>query len=323
MVINQSVMVLGLSLAFICGVLWHVWKLSNQRGWVVANAWGSDRDEMPMYATRAVTLGASGLLLILAGVEIFLCVFTLLVAVGGGLAYYYRWNEENSITSVREVVTFCRDYAVVLSAIFLIRNFAVQHYQVPTGSLEPTVKPGDFILVNQFAYGWHLPIFNTKLLSYGEPKRGDIVVFRYPEDPYKIIYVKRCVGLPGDHIEYHDKKLTINGQSVDQEYVGSENIGFLTDPSYESRRTEFFPGVTHDILVRDGDYSPEKDDVDLVVPEGHYFMLGDNRDNSYDSRFWGPVAEKYIVGQAMMILLSWDWGVQSYLPTFSRSGLWL
>ena len=96
---------------------------------------------MPMYATRAVTLGASGLLLILAGVEIFLCVFTLLVAVGGGLAYYYRWNEENSITSVREVVTFCRDYAVVLSAIFLIRNFAVQHYQVPTGSLEPTVKP--------------------------------------------------------------------------------------------------------------------------------------------------------------------------------------
>ena len=318
---EQNWLIWALSLSMTSGVLWYVLVWFKQRRLVVGL--GLDDEIVDIYATRALAFGASGLLLVLAGVEVFLCLFTLLVAFGGMISYYYRLGEQDTFAPIREVFSFCREYAVVLTVIFVVRNFVVQHYQVPTGSLEPTVRPGDFILVNQFAYGWHLPIFNTKLIPYDEPKRGDIVVFRYPEDPYKIIYVKRCIGLPGDHIVYHNKTLTINGQAVEQKYLGAKNVGFLSDPQYESRRTEYFPGVTHDILVRDGDYAYDKDEVDLIVPPGHYFMLGDNRDNSYDSRFWGPVAEKYIVGKAMLILLSWDWGTSSYLPTFSRSGLWL
>ena len=320
----QDLIIVGLFLAVMLGGLWHVLVYGSSRQWLVAGRLPVENNDLTTYATRGVSLGLSGLLLMLAGVEIFLCVFTIVVAAGGAWVYYAQIDEESTSGSWREVVGFCKEYALILTAIFLVRNFLVQHYQVPTGSLEPTVRPGDFILVNQFAYGWHVPIVNTKLLSYGDPQRGDVVVFRYPPDPYKLIYVKRCVGVPGDHVVYRNKRLTINGEEVKQDYLGPDSAEFSeTIDGWLSRRKEYFPGVTHDILVRDGDYSYPKDEVDIVVPEGAYYMMGDNRDNSLDSRFWGVVEEKYIMGKAMMILLSWDWGVKSYWPNFSRSGFWL
>ena len=317
----QGYIILGLFLAVMLGLFCHALLWCGQRQWLLIGGWQIEEAELQKQATRAVSVGLSGLLLLLAGVEIFLLVFTLWVAAGGLWAYCWQVQEDSVSPVWREVVTFFKEYAVILTVIFFVRNFVVQHYQVPTGSLEPTVRPGDFILVNQFAYGVHLPIINTKLIANGDPQRGDIVVFRYPLDPYHLIYVKRCVGVPGDHIVYRDKRLTVNGEAVKQDYLGPDTADFSAGmDAWLSRRREHFPGAEHDILVRDGDYSPEKDEVDMVVPEGRYFMLGDNRDNSYDSRFWGPVEEKYIVGKAWMILLSWDWGVKSYLPNFSRSG---
>ena len=187
----------------------------------------------------------------------------------------------------------------------MIRNFCVQHYRVPTGSLEPTVRPGDFLLVNQFSYGWHLPIVNTKIANYGDPKRGDIALFRYPNDPYRVIYVKRVVGLPGDRIEYKNKQLKINGELVPQEYIGLEKEYGSGCYEWLSKRKEYLPGKEHDIFVRSG-FSMDDFEVDLVVPEGSYYMMGDNRDNSLDSRFFGPVDEKFLLGKVMYVLLSWD-----------------
>ena len=322
MFLDQSMWLVLLPVAMLLGMLWHALAVSAHYGWVGGAVFADTR--MRKYASRAISLSACGLLLILAGVEIFLCVFTILVALAGLACYVWKIDEDAVHIAWQEMVSFCREYAGILLVIFLVRNFLAQHYQVPTGSLEPTVRPGDFILVNQYAYGWHLPVVNTKLLSYGDPQRGDIVVFRYPPDPYKLIYVKRCVGVPGDHVVYKDKRLTINGEEVKQIYLGPDTANFSdTIDGWLSRRKELFPGATHDILVRDGDYDYEKDFVDFVVPEGNYFMMGDNRDNSLDSRFWGPVDERYIVGKATMILLSWDWGVRSYFPNFERSGSWL
>lgn len=258
-------------------------------------------------------VGGLGLGVMLMGVELFLVVFTVGCCL---ISYSYRClypkqlkKTETADSFLGDIVSFCHEYATFLLIVFVIRNFFFQHYRVPTGSLEPTVRPGDFLLVNQFSYGWHLPIINTKIANYGEPKRGDIALFRYPNDPYRVIYVKRVVGLPGDRIEYRNKQLKINGHSVPQEYIGlSQELG---SGRYEwlSKRKEYLPGKPHDILVRSG-FGFDEFEVDLVVPEGSYYMMGDNRDHSLDSRVFGPVDQKYLLGKVMFVLFSWDgWSV--------------
>ena len=264
-------------------------------------------------------MGALGLAILLLGVELFLALFTIVACV---IAYVYRFAYPEKLKSQMETdgfladtITFCHEYATFLLVVFVIRNFCVQHYRVPTGSLEPTVRPGDFLLVNQFSYGWHLPIINTKIANYGDPKRGDIALFRYPNDPYRVIYVKRVVGLPGDRIEYRNKQLKINGQMIPQEYLGFEPELGSGQRELLSKRKEFLPGKTHDILVRTGALAPDFD-IDLVVPKGSYYMMGDNRDNSMDSRYFGPVEEKFLLGRVMYILLSWN----GWYPDWSRIG---
>ena len=254
-------------------------------------------------------VGGLGLSVMFLGVELFLVVFTIVCC---AIAYTFRFaypdrlkalGSQNSFLS--DIVSFCQEYATFLLVVFVIRNFCIQHYRVPTGSLEPTVRPGDFLLVNQFSYGWHLPIVNTKIANYGDPKRGDIALFRYPNDPYRVIYVKRVVGLPGDRIEYKNKQLKINGELVPQEYIGLEKEYGSGRYEWLSKRKEYLPGKEHDIFVRSG-FSMDDFEVDLVVPEGSYYMMGDNRDNSLDSRFFGPVDEKFLLGKVMYVLLSWD-----------------
>lgn len=264
-------------------------------------------------------VGGLGLGVLLLGVELFLLVFTVGCC---AIACYHRFfvqahfdergQEEGFWT---DTISFCREYATFLLLVFVIRNFAFQHYRVPTGSLEPTVRPGDFLLVNQFSYGWHLPIINTKIADYGEPKRGDIALFRLPSDPYRVIYVKRVVGLPGDHIEYKNKQLKINGELVLQEYIGLEQEFGSGHQEWMSKRKEFLPGKSHNILVKGG-FGFDDVEVDLVVPEDAYFMMGDNRDLSLDSRFFGPVDKKYLLGKVMFLLLSWD----GWYPDWSRIG---
>jgi len=210
------------------------------------------------------------------------------------------------------------DYAVsffpVLLIILLIRSFLIQPYRVPSGSLEPTILPGDFILVNQFAYGLRLPVINTKIWPIGEPKEGDIALFRYPVD-LSTILVKRVIGVPGDHIVYQNKQLTINGKLAKQEGNGTsidaEDNGAV-DRIYEKLPN----GMRHEIFVRSNFYS--SDDFDIKVPPGVYFMMGDNRDKSNDSRYWGFVPEENLIGKAMVIWMSWD--KEKNMVRFKRIG---
>lgn len=201
------------------------------------------------------------------------------------------------------VIEYARSFFPVLLLVWVIRSFVVQPYRVPTGSLEPTILPGDFIVVTQFSYGIRLPVLNTKIISVSEPKRGDIALFRWPVNP-RVVFVKRVVGLPGDHVVYNHKTLYINGVKMEQKMLGKsfdiepgQNI-----PAY--LKMENLDGVQHPILLQI--QGGENIDCDLMVPEGHYFMVGDNRDDSDDSRSWGFVPEQNLVGKAQFVWMSWD-----------------
>ena len=203
------------------------------------------------------------------------------------------------------IVEYARSFFPMLFLVWAIRSFLIQPYRVPTGSLEPTVLPGDFIVVNQFAYGLRLPVLNTKFFNLGEPQRGDIALFRYPKDP-STIFVKRVIGLPGDHVVYQNKVLTINGQRMQQIPLGMDldvEGRFFTPVQV---RIEQLGKVSHKIFIRPG--SKEWEKIDVVVPMDAYFMMGDNRDGSSDSREWGFVPEKNLVGKAFGVWMSWDAG---------------
>jgi signal peptidase I len=206
------------------------------------------------------------------------------------------------------VTEYARSFFPVLLLILLFRSFIAEPFKIPSGSMMPTLLVGDFILVNKFAYGLRLPVLNTKILPVGEPKRGDVFVFRYPENP-KEDYIKRVIGLPGDEITYRNKTLFINGKEISENYLGP-----YTGPSEPSNRMagaqvklEQLDGVDHRIMelpqLQIGHEGTWK------VPDGYYFAMGDNRDNSLDSRFWGFVPEANLVGKALIIWMNWDDGI--------------
>ncbi len=200
-------------------------------------------------------------------------------------------------------IEYCKSFFPVILAVLLLRSFLVEPFRIPSGSMMPTLLVGDFILVNKYDYGIRLPVLNTKIIDIGEPKRGDVVVFRYPKDP-SVDYIKRVVGLPGDRIGYYNKILHINGKPVAQVpagvYVGK---GSGVSMSGAGERQEQLGDVQHQILVMprtpglEGEY---------VVPDNEYFVMGDNRDNSNDSRYWGTVPEQNLVGKAFRIWMNWD-----------------
>ena len=216
------------------------------------------------------------------------------------------------------IVDYARSFFPVLLLVWVIRSFIAQPYRVPTGSLEPTVLPGDFMVVSQFSYGIRLPVINTKIIEVGEPKRGDIALFRWPVNP-SVIFVKRVIGLPGDHVVYKQKTLYINGAKMEQKLVGDSfdfepGSGGYKYPAYE--KTENLMGIHHSILIRE--HGNENMETDVIVPPGHYFMMGDNRDDSDDSRVWGFVPEGNLVGKAQLIWLSWD--SDAHMPRWNRIG---
>jgi signal peptidase I len=200
---------------------------------------------------------------------------------------------------------YARSFFPVLLFVLIVRSFVLQPFRVTTGSLEPTVIPGDFLVVNMFKYGLRLPVWHTKIMKISEPKRGDIMLFRWPKDERQD-FVKRVIGVPGDHISYINKVFYINGTEAKQTLVANatdtDDSGAISWPVkvYE----EDLGGVKHKIYIRTD--RPAEDFKDLVVPEGHYLMIGDNRDNSNDSRYWGFVPEKNIIGKALYVWLSWD-----------------
>lgn len=206
-------------------------------------------------------------------------------------------------------VDLSRSLFPVILAVLVIRSFIVEPFRIPSGSMIPTLLPGDFILVNKFSYGLRLPVVHTLVFGDGQPHRGDVVVFRYPKDPAQD-YIKRIVGLPGDSIRYEQKTLYVNGNPVSQDLIGR----YPPDPAAVVR-VEHLGGVNHKILLyddtRDGSFSYQ-------VPPDEYFAMGDNRDRSSDSRYWGPVPSNNLVGKAFLIWMSWDW--QDNTISWSRIG---
>ncbi len=202
------------------------------------------------------------------------------------------------------LVEYARSFFPIVLIVLLLRSFLVEPFRIPSGSMMPTLLIGDFILVNKLAYGIRLPVLNTKIVELDEPKRGDIVVFRYPEDP-TVDYIKRVVGLPGDKIGYYNKTVFINGQSVIKKKIESyQGVGQGRNMTGADHFSEKIDSVSHSILTIK--QKPQEDGV-FVVPPGQYFMMGDNRDNSNDSRYWGTVPEANLVGKAFFIWMNWDW----------------
>ena len=204
------------------------------------------------------------------------------------------------------IVEYARSFFPVFLAVFIIRSFVIEPFRIPSGSMMPTLLIGDFIAVNKFSYGIRLPLSNRKVLDLGEPKRGDVVVFRYPVDG-ETIFIKRIVGLPGDRLRYdREKRLHIDGvetgRSAPTIYEGAGSGSHMTGAR---RRLEALGEHTHAVLYRPGQPTVEGE---WVVPEGQYFVLGDNRDKSHDSRFWGFVPEENLIGPASVVWMNWDWG---------------
>jgi signal peptidase I len=217
------------------------------------------------------------------------------------------------------LVEMAKSFFPVILIVFLLRSFLYEPFKIPSGSMVPTLLVGDFILVNKFTYGVRLPVLNKKVVDMNAPKRGEVMVFRYPEDPSKD-FIKRIVGIPGDKITYQDKRLTINGQSI-----ATEKTGSLTelDERMNMRQFDVFKeklsDKSHDMMV-DNNWPamlpsvrqfPNKNNcaynetgVTCTVPVGHYFMMGDSRDNSDDSRYWGFVPEENIVGKAVLVWMN-------------------
>lgn len=212
-------------------------------------------------------------------------------------------NDNSSSSNEPVVVEYAKSFFPVLLIVFLLRGFIVEPFRIPSGSMIPSLYIGDFILVNKFAYGLKMPVFNKVLFEVDKPKRGDVAVFKYPRDP-SVDYIKRVIGVPGDHIAYYKKALYVNGKEIKR-----KRIGEYSGPGEQNKAGEYVEdllGVEHNVLII---ASRPGLDAEYIVPPGHYFMMGDNRDNSNDSRYWGVVPEKYLVGKAFMIWMHWDNGI--------------
>lgn len=214
------------------------------------------------------------------------------------------------------LVEYAKSFFPVILVVFLVRSFIVEPFKIPSGSMMPTLLAGDYILVNKYTYGLRVPVLNNAFVEMNKPARGDVIVFHYPPDT-SIDYIKRVIGLPGDKIRYQDKQLQINGQPIalepvgDYEYVMS-GLNIMTAKQYR----EQLGNVSHDILIHDVMVNYDSDAIgakfanneEIMVPAGHYLAMGDNRDNSSDSRVWGFVPENNLVGKAFFIWMNFDKG---------------
>jgi signal peptidase I len=231
-------------------------------------------------------------------------------------------KEEEVATAVEEIlkeplaIEYAKSFFPVLVIVLILRSFLIEPFTIPTGSMIPTIEVGDFILVNKYAYGVRLPIIGTKILEVDDPERGEVMVFIPPhENKY---YVKRVIGLPGDTVRYEDKNLHINGELIEKEYVGPITVDTSIGDLAGTLFTETINGVEHATQHIDA-AGRRRARTTWVIPNGHYFMMGDNRDNSSDSRVWGTVPNENVVGKAVAVWMHKEPGL--HLPTFSRNQL--
>lgn len=238
-------------------------------------------------------------------------ILTVLTLVSGVVVaidkFVWKTSEEDSRTkpgAKHILVEYSRSFFPVLLFVLVIRSFVFEPFRIPSGSMMPTLLEGDFIFVKKYSYGLRLPVTETKIIETGEPQRGDVVVFRLPSDP-SVNYIKRVIGLPGDTVVYERHRLTINGATIaldKSDRIFNQRAVYLED----------LDGRVHDILVTSPEFSAR--DGTYRVPEGQYFMMGDNRDHSKDSRYIDSIPEQYLVGEAVRIWLHFvpwkmpDWG---------------
>ena len=243
----------------------------------------------------------------------------LLVVTGAVWAVESAWLRRRRAAGAAQPwwVEYSVSFFPVILIVFLLRSFLVEPFKIPSGSMIPTLLVGDFILVNKYVYGIRIPVWNRKVIEVARPERGDVMVFRYPPDP-SLDYIKRVVGLPGDRIEYRNQRLRINGEAVPVRQA--EDYLFKERMQFSRRYLERLGAVEHEILVEEdapqampglpfphaANCQYNSDGLSCVVPPGHYFMMGDNRDNSSDSRVWGFVPDENIVGKAFLIWLNFN-----------------
>lgn len=235
---------------------------------------------------------------------------------------FLKFSKTEKYSDRPKVVQWSIEMFPVLLLVLVFRGFIFEPFRVPSNSMMPTLLTGDFILVNKFDYGLRLPITNSKLIEFSKPERGDVIVFRYPnyeKNPgYSgVDFIKRIVALPGDEISYKKDQLTINGKMVEVKKIAPYVAVDSGKPmnNYGLVR-ELIDSAGYDILLNPKGHS--KEIPKITIPEGHYFVMGDNRSHSSDSRFWGLVPEEYIIGKAIGIWMHWDWNFNTM--QFSRIG---
>jgi len=236
----------------------------------------------------------------------FLVIASLVTGIiwGGYVVWLKLSKRELDVDKEPLLVEYAHSFFPIVFIVLILRSFIAEPFRIPSGSMMPTLLIGDFILVNKFTYGIRLPVLYTKMVELNRPERGDVVVFRYPKQP-TVDYIKRVVGIPGDRIAYYDKKVYVNGQLAKQVSLGRyQGVGQGSNMTGANHWIEDLAGVEHAILT-----IPNQPSVEgvFIVPEGQYFVMGDNRDNSNDSRYWGMVPEQNLVGKAFLIWMNWDW----------------
>ena len=231
---------------------------------------------------------------------------TILLAPGRKQQLAESGEGETAAKPVQEplFVEYARSFFPVFLIVLILRSFIVEPFRIPSASMMPTLLIGDFILVNKYDYGIRLPVINKLVIANKTPERGDIVVFRYPEDP-SIPFIKRVVGIPGDHLEYRNKTIYINGLKQEQVSLGEyKGVGAGVIEDGDLWLKENFDDNTHEVLIAESGRSGRG--FEVTVPEGKYFVMGDNRDNSRDSRYWGFVPDENLIGRAFYIWMNWD-----------------
>ncbi len=261
-----------------------------------------------------IALGLLGVYLSTISFPLFMILILLLTGIIWLVDYLFFQKKRASGAAEPTAVEYAKSFFPVILLVFLIRSFVAEPFKIPSGSMMPTLLAGDYILVNKYTYGLRVPLVNNVFFEINQPHRGDVIVFHYPPDP-KVDYIKRIVGLPGDKIQYQDKHLTINGKFLD--VVSEANYDYEMEGANimsAQRLQEQLGEVKHDILIHDIPNHYEANSLGdrfqngetITVPAGSYYAMGDNRDNSSDSRVWGFVPEKNLVGKAFFIWFNFD-----------------
>lgn len=261
-----------------------------------------------------IILGLAGVYFSFIGFPLFMLLILLLTGVIWLVDYLFFQKKRSKGAAEPTAVEYAKSFFPVILVVFVIRSFIAEPFKIPSGSMMPTLLAGDYILVNKYTYGLRLPVLNTVFLDISQPKQGDVAVFHFPPNP-KIDYIKRIIGLPGDRIQYQNKRLTINNVVLEVSELESNDYEMQGEGIIRSiQLTERLGGIKHDILVHDMPSRYETNTIGdqflngetITVPDGHYFAMGDNRDNSSDGRVWGFVPDQNLVGKAFFIWFNFD-----------------